>query len=70
MADYEGPPCAKCGDGLANVTPDEGLARTCPFCQALFHDECMDGHHCEEMERDGQDKLAAWETAAQGWRHA
>ena len=69
-AEYEGPPCAKCGGGLANVTPDEGPAMRCPFCHAVFDHDCFYGHHCEEMERDGQGKLAAWATAAQGWGRA
>ena len=65
--DYEGYRCAECEDALANVTPDDGPPKQCPFCGALFHGDCMDGHHCDEMEREGQSKLQAWEAATQGW---
>ncbi len=65
MDDFEGVPCALCGDGLANVQEGE-TATACPFCSCPFHSDCLNGHFCAEMQEHGDTKLLAWVVAAEG----
>jgi hypothetical protein len=67
MLDYQGPRCALCGVALAYLEEGQGVM-TCPFCCQFFHSDCLDGHSCAEMREAGEDKLAEWTAATQGWQ--